>query len=60
MSALVSAANYRNPVFSTATANQVNLTVDTKALTWSGTTAAWDINSSANWNSPGEKYFQAL
>ena len=57
--ALVNAANYRNPVFSTATAKQVNLTLDTKALTWNGTSsAAWDINTTANWNSPGENYYQ--
>ena len=48
----------RNPVFSTATASQVNLTFDTRAVTWSGGTAAWDVNTTANWNAGAEKYFQ--
>jgi autotransporter-associated beta strand protein len=55
--ALQNAANYRNAVFSTATANQVNLSIDTKSLTWSGGTSAWDIDTSANWNSGAEYFF---
>ncbi len=55
---LQNAANYRNPVISTATANQVNLNIDTKSLIWSGASANWDINTSSNWNSGTETYFQ--
>lgn len=49
---------FRNPVFSTATANQVNLTFDTKALTWSGGSAAWNINATSNWNAGTDTFFQ--
>jgi autotransporter-associated beta strand protein len=49
---------FRNPVFSTATPGQVNLTFDTMALTWSGGSAAWDINTTANWNAGSGKFFQ--
>lgn len=55
---LQNAANYRNAVFSTATANQINLAFDTKSLIWSGATAAWDINSSSNWNSGADTFYQ--
>ena len=55
--ALQNAANYRNTVFSTAVASQVNLSIDTKSLTWSGASAAWDIDTSANWNSGAEYFF---
>ena len=62
-----SAANFtstqlRSPVFSTATAHQVNLTFATKTLTWTGTPAAtWDLNNSANWTDGvgAEKFFVA-
>ena len=56
--ALANATDYRNAVFSTATAKQVNLSIDTKALTWSGASASWDINSSVNWDSGAEKFYQ--
>lgn len=49
--------NYLNPVLSIATANQVNLTIDTKSLTWSGATSDWDINTSSNWNSGANTFF---
>jgi autotransporter-associated beta strand protein len=52
------AASYRNPTFSTATANQVNLSIESQALTWSGTTGAWDVNTSSNWNGGAEKFYQ--
>ncbi len=54
---LLNSTNYRNPVFSTATANQVNLSIDTKSLTWSGSSAAWDINTSSNWQTGAEKFY---
>ena len=47
----------RNPVFSTATAGQVNVVFDTKFLTWSGGTSAWDVNGAANWNSGQDQFF---
>ena len=49
---------YRNPVFSTATSGQVNLLLDTKDLTWSGGSAAWDINTTANWALGAETFYQ--
>ena len=55
---LQNATNYRNATFSTATANQVNLSIDSKALTWSGASAAWDINTASNWNSGADKFYQ--
>ena len=55
---LQNSANYRNAVLSTATANQINLNFDTKALIWSGATEAWDINSSMNWNSGADTFYQ--
>lgn len=56
--ALQNYASYRGYAFSTDTANQVNLILDTKALTWSGTaSAAWDITTSLNWDSGTEKFY---
>ena len=52
------ATGYRNPVFSTASAGQVNLLLDTKDLTWSGGSAAWDINTTANWAFGAETFYQ--
>ena len=56
--ALQDSANYRNPVFSTATLKEVNLSIDSSALTWSGASGAWDINTATNWNSGAEKFYQ--
>lgn len=53
--ALQNATNYRNPVFS-AGGNQVNLTIDTKSLTWSGATSVWDVNTSLNWNGGADAF----
>jgi autotransporter-associated beta strand protein len=54
---LQNAANYRNPSISTMTADQVNLNLDTKSLTWSGATAEWDIGTNSNWNSGADTFF---
>ena len=64
---LVGAANYRSAVV-TESANAVDVTISlTKALTWAGTTATWDLNSTVNWIDSGnlpvltatEKFYQA-
>ena len=36
----------------------MNLTFDTKALTWSGVSPAWDINAASNWNAGADTFFQ--
>ena len=56
--ALANVAAYRNATFSTTTPKQVDLSLDTKDLVWSGATAPWDINTSLNWNSGADMYLQ--
>jgi autotransporter-associated beta strand protein len=50
-------SGYRNLVVSTAT-GQVNVGFDTKDLTWFGSGAAWDLNTTANWNGGVDKFFK--
>lgn len=48
---------FRNSVISNIPAGQINVTYDTQALTWSGGTAAWDVNTTANWNLGADKFY---
>ncbi len=55
---LQNATNYRGYSFSTATPNQVNMTIDTKSIVWSGGTADWDVATTTNWDAGSEKFYQ--
>ncbi|MGC4013513.1 MAG: autotransporter-associated beta strand repeat-containing protein [Luteolibacter sp.] len=52
---LANAATYRSPVFDTTTnPNLVTVHIDSKNLTWTGSTSAvWDVATTANFISPG-------
>jgi autotransporter-associated beta strand protein len=58
-----SAANFTSGYrtsFSIPTAGQVDVTFSSpKALTWSGGSAAWDLNGAANWNAGADKFYQS-
>lgn len=57
-----STARLRNGSVSTGTSHQIDLTFDTKGLTWAGNVqgnaSAWDVNTTANWTG-AEKFFSA-
>jgi fibronectin-binding autotransporter adhesin len=50
-------SNYRNPTFDDSTPGTISLAVGSESRTWNSG-AAWDINTSSNWQQADNRYFQ--